>query len=213
MSRPGAQRGKVGGNDLEYPYSSTLGRTYRPGDNLKDFYVSAGGVWPDGTSKQHHQQWIDFQQSDHFKNGKLACFACHTPHGEGAEHGLKKTARDNSLCLQCHAKDLPDAAAVQAHTRHKTIDPAKGLGRCVDCHMAAVQSSAVPYDIHAHTFKVIAPQTTIAKNMPNSCAVGCHRDGKFNVSTFGLTDASASKWDDASVVGIAERLLNFFGWM
>ena len=62
----GHSTGQIGGKDLEYPYSAPLGRTYRPGDVLKDFYVSAGGTWPDGTSKQHHQQWIDFQQSDHF---------------------------------------------------------------------------------------------------------------------------------------------------
>jgi predicted CXXCH cytochrome family protein len=154
----------------------------------------------------NRQQWIDFQQSDHYKKAKLTCFACHTAHGDGTEHGLKKTARDNSLCAQCHTS-YSDVAALQAHTRHKTIDPAKGLGRCVDCHMPAAAMSAVPYESHSHTFKVLSPQVTLDKKMPNSCAVGCHRDGRFNAPTFGIVDASLARWDEASDAALATRLL------
>ena len=93
----------IGGEQPGYPYNDTLGRTYRPGDVLSTFIQrDNGGYWPDGTSKKHHQQWNDYQKSGH--SNSFSCITCHTSHDPmSAEHQLKQTARDNTLCTNCHA--------------------------------------------------------------------------------------------------------------
>jgi hypothetical protein len=41
--------------------------------------------------------------------------------------------------------------------------------------MVEAETSAVPFDIHQHTFHVITPAQTDATGIPNSCNVsGCH---------------------------------------
>ncbi|MDA0747291.1 MAG: T9SS type A sorting domain-containing protein [bacterium] len=199
---------QIGGNDTDYPYSATLNRTFRPGENLASFIArDAGGYWPDGTSRQHHQQYPDYQKSGHA--GKLSCMSCHNSHNEtNFEHDLVKTARDNSLCTQCHPS-YSNPTAVAQHTKH-SVDLARGLGRCVDCHMAAVQKSGVNYDIHSHTFKVISPQVTIDTQadggQPNSCAVSCHGDGLLGAPTFGFA-GKLGTWNEEVDVKLAQRLL------
>ncbi|MDA0709191.1 MAG: multiheme c-type cytochrome [bacterium] len=191
-----------------YPYNADLGGTYFAGRALAGYIAKdSGGYWPDGTSKQHHQQYSDYQKSAHFD--KLSCMTCHTAHNEtSAEHDLVRTARDNSLCTQCHAA-YTDEAALAKHSNHR-VDLSKGLGRCVDCHMPAVQKSGVNYDIHAHTFKVISPQTTIDTQAdggtPNSCAASCHGTGLLGSPTFGFV-GKLGTWNEAVDVSLAQRLL------
>ena len=197
-----------GDADPGYPYNADLGGTYIPGKTLTDYIAKdSGGYWPDGTSSKHHQQYPDYQKSAHFD--KLSCMTCHTAHNEtSAEHDLVRTARDNSLCTQCHAS-YSDPATLAEHSDHP-VDLAKGLGRCVDCHMPAVQKSGVKYDIHAHTFKVISPQTTIDTQAdggtPNSCAASCHGDGLLGAPTFGHQGVLGS-WNEEADVALARRLL------
>ena len=47
--------------------------------------------------------------------------------------------------------------------------------------MPALQKSAVNFDIHAHTFKALAPDNTLKNQSPNSCAILCHRED-FNIA-------------------------------
>ncbi|MDP6778180.1 MAG: multiheme c-type cytochrome, partial [Candidatus Latescibacteria bacterium] len=194
-----------------YPYSDLLARTYRPGETLSDFIVKDnGGYWPDGTSKKHHQQYPDFQKSGHFTKANMSCISCHTSHNEtDAEHDLVKTARDNSVCVQCHAS-YADEAALEAHSKHE-VDLDNGLGRCVDCHMPGVQKSGVNYDIHAHTFEAISPQATLDTQAdggtPNSCAVSCHADGLLGAPTFAIAGGTVGTWNESADVELAKRLL------
>lgn len=137
------------------------------------------------------------------------CLACHAGHGPFAE--LRKTTIANitnadSLALV--------AAVVSGHTRH-SYDPedantTSGASRCSKCHAPKVAKSAIEYDIHAHTFNVMSPTTTLmfqAKGgLPNSCAVSCHRNGTGKVPNFGITDASLALWNEQTDVDLATEL-------
>lgn len=189
---------QINGLALEYPYAD--GRTFRPGDSLEEFYHFdlAANQWPDGTAKKHHQQFEDFMKSGHFP--MVRCWDCHDPHGSDNEHDLKTTARDNSLCLECHQAAYYNTTD---HTHHSG-DLNGGNPRCVDCHMAAVQNSGVNYDIHNHLFKVLLPERTLAyqgtaNGSPNACML-CHR------SFGGFTETDAGKWNEANDIKIATLL-------
>ena len=192
-----------------YPYASELGGTYRPGADLEDYIAQdSGGYWPDGTSKKHHQQYPDFQKSKHIDT--MSCMTCHHAHNETSdEHDLTMTARDNSLCTQCHAS-YKDENALSQHTNH-SVDLDAGLGRCVDCHMPAVQKSGVNYDIHAHTFQIMSPQTTLDTQAdggtPNSCAVSCHADELLGAPMLGVSGGKLGTWNEAADVALANKLL------
>ena len=70
----------------DYPWDETANKPYQLGEPLTKYYTLKPGKWADseGHSRQHHQQWIDFQRSKHF-TGKVHCFDCHNAHG-GPEH-------------------------------------------------------------------------------------------------------------------------------
>jgi len=193
----GLSVGKLGGRDLEYPFNGE--RIFLPGDILADFYTDGGGDWPDGISRQHHQQYLDYLYSKHWAVAKLDCWACHDPHGSDFEHDLKASARDNGLCLQCH----PGMDA-QSHTHHGPVANGNSNPRCTDCHMPAVQNSGVNYDIHAHTFEPLLPEKTLfyqktANGQPNACSL-CHR------SFGGFQDTNAGVWNDPADISIATLL-------
>ena len=60
-----------------------------------DEHSKANGIYEEG---KHHQQYQGFVQSTHFKNGKMSCITCHSPHaGKGK---LKKVPKD--ACKTCH---------------------------------------------------------------------------------------------------------------
>lgn len=152
--------------------------------------------------------------------------------GGGGKLQIATKVEDNSLCLACHAgfgpfkdlkrQDIADmqgnrtliAGIVQTHTNH-AYEPERFVGesRCTECHMAKVASSGAPYDIASHTFRVIAPEETLATRkdggMPNSCAVRCHRP---LAELYGLpADKSLTTWNEESDVALAELLKIFYG--
>ncbi|MEW6238561.1 MAG: ammonia-forming cytochrome c nitrite reductase subunit c552 [Candidatus Omnitrophota bacterium] len=200
----------IGGMTLSYAYAN--GRGFIPGDLLEDFANDAGGYWNGGLSKQHHQQHQDYvghgeyMGSAHARAG-MTCWSCHNPHGSDFEHDLVKSARDNGLCLQCHAGKFPDNAAIENHSKHAVSNTASP--KCIDCHMSAAQKSAVDYDIHQHSFRVLTPAQTLAFVQPNACAL-CHR------SYQGVTDTNIAKWDEESdkVINtwLSEQFLTMFGY-
>lgn len=187
---------RIGGRELEFGYTD---RAFQPGDLLNDFAVDAGGYWPGGISVQHHQQSHDyvlgengFELSKHAAAG-LTCWSCHDPHGSSFEHDLRISARDNGLCLSCHQDRFPDAAAIENHSKHSLA--AAGAPRCIDCHMSAVQKSAVEFDIHQHSFSVMTPADTLTFMQPNACVL-CHR------SYNGVTDMNIKQWNEESDIVI-----------
>lgn len=142
---------------------------------------------------------------------------------------------DNTLCLACHAgyepfEDLrktmvanisdPDslatiAASVQNHTHH-TYDPTGiGTSRCSKCHNPKVAKSAIPYDIHAHSFWVISPEQTLyyqsEGGVPNSCAVSCHMKDGFPTFGIDFSQDILTNWTEATDIALADTLEKYLG--
>jgi Secretion system C-terminal sorting domain len=138
---------------------------------------------------------------------------------------------NNTLCLSCHAthgafEDISVemvadydnnvdgiGAIVSLHTNHSYDPTGIGTSRCSKCHMAKTAKSAVAYDVHGHTFEVLAPEKTMVYNMPNSCAVSCHGNAGATGSDFGnnVTTADRTDWGGKAQQGLATFLMNFYG--
>jgi predicted CXXCH cytochrome family protein len=139
---------------------------YLPGANLDFYYDHKPGLWPDGTSKKHHQQYNDYTKSAHAEAGVM-CWDCHDPHRKGEANRYQTRLPGDKLCQDCHTMgDATDGI----HGIHS-------FGGCIGCHMPKVAKSAVPYDIHSHTLDIIEPGDTIEQGgldkQPNSCNA-CH---------------------------------------
>jgi len=195
---------------------------------------------------------------------EITCFTCHETHKNtgnkhqvpdsllvGTESFATKTD-DNTFCLSCHATFGPFAslkktwvknpvankdsiaAVVNAHTKHKTYDPANvantgGSGNCVKCHMTKTAVTALSYDISIHTFGVIPPKKTkdystftstnsaLNNGVINSCSFPCHRNGTGAPSAapkFGIgTDATLTNWKEATDVQLADTLIKYYSKM
>jgi len=123
--------------------------------------------WPSGDSKEYHQQYLDWQKSEHAKMG-VSCTGCHVIHS-GKTPSQIRLVGDN-LCKSCHST-LAYRSAHRIHT----------FGSCIACHMPRTVESAVAGDERSHTFKFISPELSIemggAEKQPNSCS-GCHKHEK-----------------------------------
>jgi predicted CXXCH cytochrome family protein len=130
-----------------------------PGSDKKHF-------WPNGHSKAHHQQYLDWQTSQHAKEG-VNCVSCHTVHDTGAATRYQTRLPGDKLCLSCHT---PTANPTRSHSLHD-------MNSCISCHMAKIVKSAESGDLHDHTFKVIQPKVSIkhggVDKQANSCNY-CH---------------------------------------
>lgn len=170
----------------EFPWDDANNKASVLGEPLRQYYTDKGGRWgdPQAHSRQHHQQWLDYQKSKHF-NAQVRCFDCHDPHGGPGRSQLVKADYNNTLCLSCHAKDDKRFASndpIRNHTKHNYAPETKRTSRCSTCHMVATASSAEAGDIHSHTFKIIRPSVSLdmfAKDpksvIANSCN-SCHVD-------------------------------------
>ena len=109
-------------NTFSFAYDDANMLSWVPGDLVDNFYTDGGGYWPDGdNSKQHHQQFRDFNKSAHptFEFHNVACYECHDPHGSTNEHQvvteiveqdssgnditIPTEPDNNTLCLACHS--------------------------------------------------------------------------------------------------------------
>jgi predicted CXXCH cytochrome family protein len=160
----------------ESPDGLSFPATYRPGDNLADhfsFTTDESALWPDGSAKKHHQQYMDWQLgSDMSLSEETSCTTCHSVHDSGAEQSqLKKPVGE--LCVECHS----EKKALYKHTPYHEQAREEKEFTCVDCHMPTMATSAVPFDIHNHSFKQPDPQATVEYGgvdiMPNACNL-CH---------------------------------------
>ena len=144
---------------------------YTPGKALETYYRStsyeAGDVkhvYANEFSKGHHQQYIDWKQSAHYREG-VGCVTCHSVHelGNPVRRGQTEEAGSKS-CLTCHEV----INKTGAHSVH-------AFGNCVGCHMPRIAKSAESGDIHSHVFVTLLPEDTL-KNpaIPNSCQT-CHK--------------------------------------
>lgn len=144
---------------------------YRPGRALGPYYKSTsyeGGdkkhMYANEFSKGHQQQYIDWRQSRHFKEG-VTCTSCHYVHRLGMPSNQFQTKGSGSQqCFQCHTMVNNNLA----HSIHS-------FANCVGCHMPRIAKSAESGDIHSHVFITLLPQDTMNNPaIPNSCQA-CHR--------------------------------------
>jgi hypothetical protein len=144
---------------------------YEPGRALGTYYKSvsfAGGdvknVYANEFSKGHHQQYIDWEQSIHAKEG-VTCTSCHYVHQIGIPPTRSQTvAAGSKQCLTCHQIVNNN----QAHSIHS-------FANCVGCHMPRIATSAESGDLHSHVFVALLPKDTLANPViPNSCQT-CHK--------------------------------------
>ena len=144
---------------------------YEPGKSLEIFFKSTSFAGGDAThlygnefSKAHHQQYIDWKQSKHFKEG-VSCVSCHYVHQIGVPPTRSQTqAAGSKQCFQCHVQINQN----MAHSIHS-------FANCVGCHMPRIVTSAESGDLHSHVFATLLPSETLKnKDMPNSCQT-CHK--------------------------------------
>lgn len=194
-------RGKS--TDGKYGYPDT----YEVGDELTFHYreISAGDkkrFWPDGSSKSHHQQFIDFQKSVMYAKG-VKCWACHDPHKASAGNSASLRLSGNILCQSCHGKNAGNGGNL-THSIHDT-------GNCFSCHLPKTAKSAISGDISAHTFFAIPPTATQkfadgnVKKQPNSCSL-CHYHKNTPVSD--LVKAYEKKHNDYETFKSASLTIN-----
>ncbi len=161
-------RGKSPDGKYGYPAA------YKPGDNLEFLYDEKPGLHPDGSSKKHHQQYIDWQKTGHAATG-VQCWDCHLTHSKGVANKSQLKLPGNKLCLSCH-----EIEATGVHGIHS-------VNNCIGCHMPNTAKTAIHGDIRNHGFKVIPPMVTMAmsekkKKQPNSCNL-CHYHQKDDPAT------------------------------
>ncbi len=144
---------------------------YEPGKALEVYYKStsfeAGDkkhVYANEFSKGHHQQYIDWKQSKHFKEG-VTCLSCHYSHELGASPVRAQTrSKGSRVCLECHVQ----MNSVGAHSIHS-------FANCLGCHMPRIAKSAESGDIRSHVFTALVPKDTLENpKIPNSCQT-CHK--------------------------------------
>ncbi len=152
--------------------------TYRPGDTLTDhftFTTDQADIWADGSARKHHQQYMDWQLGSKMeKSGFVNCTTCHSVHDNGQANSQLNLPL-NALCVQCHADKKQLLTHIpyheQASKTHQFV--------CSDCHLPKMATSAVPYDIHNHSFLQPNPDGTLAhgglESMQNACNT-CHTD-------------------------------------
>ncbi|MBI5580298.1 MAG: hypothetical protein HY895_14190 [Deltaproteobacteria bacterium] len=144
---------------------------YEPGKSLEIFFKSTSFAGGDAThlygnefSKAHHQQYIDWKQSKHFKEG-VNCISCHYVHQIGVPPTRSQTqAAGSKQCFACHVQINQN----MAHSIHS-------FANCVGCHMPRIVTSAESGDLHSHVFATLLPSDTLKnKAIPNSCQT-CHK--------------------------------------
>lgn len=148
---------------------------YQPGKALNAYFDSIDYasreeyVYANEFARGHHQQYLDWEQSQHYKEG-VTCTSCHFVHQIGMPPTRSQTINAGSAqCFECHII----INKVQAHSIHS-------FGNCIGCHMPRIVKSAVSGDLHSHVFDSLTPIDTIKNpKVPNSCqACHHHKDDK-----------------------------------
>lgn len=148
-----------------WPVGYEPGKAFGP--NYKETTFAAGDtkmVYANEFAKGHHQQYLDWKQSVHAKEG-VTCTSCHYVHQIGVPPTRSQTLSAGSKqCLTCHVEVNNNLA----HSIHS-------FANCIGCHMPRIASSAESGDIHSHVFACLLPKDTLANPViPNSCET-CHK--------------------------------------
>lgn len=137
---------------------------YRPGAQLNFLIDQDPAVYPDGSPKEHHQQYNDWEASGHATAG-VSCWDCHSPHARGKSNRYQLKLPGSLLCTTCHSVEPRGV-----HGLHS-------VNNCVGCHMPTTVKSATPGDLRSHRMRVVRPELTVeagdVETQPNSCNL-CH---------------------------------------
>ncbi len=189
-------RGKDPDTATSYPYG------FLPGQRLltsfafvePDIGRLTSAFWPDGRSKKHHQQYIDFVSGAHFTRAGMTCMNCHDQHS-----GKLKNSDANALCSSCHTS-LQAPGALAAHTRHK---PDSDGSRCAGCHMPKIVSNEQPLQLRHHGPGIPNPLKTVKWGTPNACSL-CHSDEKKGETPQKMADSMREWGIELLPVGVRE---------
>ncbi len=132
----------------------------------------AGRFWGDGMIRISGRDYNGLIESPCYRDPEFGCISCHEMHGDSPEAQLRELARDDDdrQCTQCHAQ-WTDAAALEAHTRHR----ARASGsHCVNCHMPHTVYGLTKA-IRSHQISSPSAEESLAHGRPNACN-GCHLD-------------------------------------
>jgi tetratricopeptide (TPR) repeat protein len=144
---------------------SVIAKDHRPGTPLLDSYQPALLTdflyYPDGQIKEEDYVYGSFLQSKMYHQG-VTCSDCHEP------HGLKLRAKDNGVCLQCHA------ATKFNRTSHHFHDENGSGASCAECHMPQTIYMGID-GRHDHSIRIPRPDLSLKLETPNACNQ-CHKD-------------------------------------
>ncbi|NOZ85653.1 MAG: hypothetical protein GXP49_05215 [Deltaproteobacteria bacterium] len=164
---------------------------YRPGGQLNFVYDEKPGLHPDGTSRKHHQQYIDWKKSGHAEAG-VQCWDCHYTHRQGNSNRYQTKLPGSLLCKNCHI-DIEQKGYHGIHSENN----------CIGCHMAPAAKSAVSGDIHSHSFRVMKPQETVrlGGKQPNACNL-CHYHKKDRPEDLArvLDEIKKQAWGERNII-------------
>jgi len=175
---------------------------YRPGGplTLDEAFIpttETDAFFPDGSSRRHHQEYLDWQLSAHAEG--VACVFCHVSHSPGETlHQTRFVG--NHRCVICHEEKKDLALHIPYHPVGDMV--------CTDCHMPTLaESSEAEYnfDFHSHTFWAPDPRVTIQydgqKVTPNACNL-CHADQspEWAAEVMGLEIETVSLMPTATVI-------------
>src|SRR5262249_7536425 len=99
---------------------------------------------------------------------KLACTACHDPHGEDSRASLDAlgTVAGNRVCASCHAERAPE------HTKH---GPESAGSACLACHMPKKNMGLALEMTRYHRIGSPTDEARALGDRPLECAL-CHVD-------------------------------------
>ncbi|HKI97099.1 MAG TPA: multiheme c-type cytochrome [bacterium] len=139
--------------------------SYKPGGQLNFAFDEKPAVYPDGSPKEHHQQYNDWEASGHATSGVM-CWDCHSPHARGKSNRFQLKLPGSMLCTTCH------------QVKHTGYHGLHSVNNCIGCHMPSTVQSATPNDLRSHRMTVVRPELTVeaggdVNEQPNSCNL-CH---------------------------------------
>ncbi|MCJ7594666.1 MAG: hypothetical protein MUO52_07860 [Desulfobacterales bacterium] len=164
---------------------------YQPGRALGLYFKSTSyaagdikNVYANEFARGHHQQYLDWNQSIHSREG-VTCTSCHYVHQLGvAPTQFQTKGAGSGQCLECHRVINNNLA----HSIHS-------FANCIGCHMPRIAKSAESGDTHSHVFVTLLPKDTLNDpKIPNSCQT-CHEHRDADLATLqkvfdGLTKKS-----------------------
>jgi predicted CXXCH cytochrome family protein len=147
--------------------------TLHPGGAYHDYQrltlpLEAAIFYPDGQVRDEDFNYTSLLTSRMGGKAGVTCMDCHDPHST-------KTllpAKDNSLCMRCHAAPGPLNAPVINPTTHTHHQPDSPGNQCINCHMpTTTYMQRAPR--HDHGFLKPDPLLTKELGIPNACS-RCH---------------------------------------